>query len=219
MGGPGLRVSPELLRVVAELRRDREAGLCGDDAGERPAADEAAGPSFVVAGELAAAAEGEFVEKIDDADVADVECGEAFVGGEVEGIRNEAGRVVGGGLVEGVAVVESFGEGVGAAEGEAVAETAAKVDLECVVGADAFGEPRPGVGDGGVGFFCAGGNVEGAGRNWGSGERRADRGSRGWDHWWRWSGSAGFQVGKTAGHGEAGQITEGDSLASTPTSS
>src|ERR1700689_2531729 len=30
--------------VVAELRSDREAGLGGDDAGKRPASDEAAGP-------------------------------------------------------------------------------------------------------------------------------------------------------------------------------
>ena len=80
--------------VVAELRRDREAGLRGDDAGDGPAADQAAGPSFVGAAELAAAAKGEFVEKIDDADIADVEGGEAFVGGEIERIRNEAGGVV-----------------------------------------------------------------------------------------------------------------------------
>ena len=139
-----------------------------------PAADEAAGPSFVGAAELAAAAEGEFVEKIDDADIADVEGGEAFVGGEIERIRNEAGGVVGGGLVEGVAVVESFGESVGAAKREAVAEAAAKVYLQSVVGADAFGEPRPGVRDGGIGFFCADGNVEGAGGNGGACERRAD---------------------------------------------
>ena len=66
----------------------------------------------------------------------------------------------GGGLVEGVAVVESLREGVDAAQREAVAEAAAKVDLQRVVGADAFGEPRPGVGDVRDWLFCAGGNVE-----------------------------------------------------------
>src|SRR6201999_2141325 len=133
------------------------------------------GPAFIATGELTAATEGEFVEKIDDADVADIEGGEAFVGGEVERIRNEAGRIVGGGLVEGVAVVERFGEGVGAAEGEAVAEAAAEVDLKRVIGADAFGEPRPGVGDGGGGFGGAGGNVVGAGGDGRSGEWRTDQ--------------------------------------------
>ena len=120
--------------VIAELRCDREAGLGGDDAGDGPAADQAAGPAFVAAAELAAAAEGEFIDEIDDADVTDVEGGESFVGGEIERIRNETRCIVGGGLVYGVAVVEGFGEGVGAAQGQAVAEAAANVDLQGVAG-------------------------------------------------------------------------------------
>ncbi|HXM16794.1 MAG TPA: hypothetical protein VN933_16225 [Candidatus Eremiobacteraceae bacterium] len=145
-----------------------------DDAGKRPAADEAACPALVAAGELAAATEGEFVDKTDDADVADVEGGEAFVGGEIEWIRNEAGCVVGGGLVYGVAVVESFGEGVRAAERQAVTEAAANVDLQAVKGADSFGEPSPSVGEGGVGFLRVSRNVISARGNGRSGERRAD---------------------------------------------
>ena len=56
-----------------------------------------------------------------------------------------------------------------------MAEAAAKVDLQCVVGADAFGEPGPSVGEGGVGFLCVGGNVVGTGGDWRSSERRTDR--------------------------------------------
>ena len=57
----GIACVAGVARVVAELRRDRESGLRGDDAGERPTADEAAGPAFVGAGELAAATEGQFI--------------------------------------------------------------------------------------------------------------------------------------------------------------
>src|SRR5580704_7229078 len=161
--------------VVAELRRDRESGLGSDDARERPSTDQAAGPAFITAPELPAATERQLVENVDHPDVADVEGGKSFVGGEIERIRNQAGRVVGSGLIERVAVIERFGEGVGAAQDQAVAETAANIDLESVVTADAFGEPGPGVGDGGVGFGSAGRNVIGSGGDGRSSERRADQ--------------------------------------------
>jgi hypothetical protein len=159
-------------RVVAQLRSDGKSSLRGEDAGETPSTDEVIGETAVAVCVGLAAAERQIVENVDDAYMRDVESGEAFIGGEIEGIGRESRSIACGGLIHGVAIIEGFREGVNTAERKAVAEAAANVHLKSVVGTDAFGKPCPSVGEGWVGSRSSRGNVVAAGRNWSASERR-----------------------------------------------
>jgi len=127
--------------VVAELRREREAGLDSCDGAQRPAADGAVGEAVEVCTEAVVCAEGKIVSAVDGGEVADVAGGGAVVEFRVGRVHGEGGRV---GTDAGVpcgAVVEVLRPGVVAAELEAVGEAAVQVYLEGVVVADAAGDP------------------------------------------------------------------------------
>src|SRR5260370_1280397 len=158
-----------------------------------------------------ALAEGQSVQVIDDRGTLDIKGGESFVGAQIEGIGDQAGRVAGSRLVHGIAVVEDFRVGVNAAQGETAAEATAQIEVQRVIGTVATGEPRPGVRESGIGFGGSSRNVVGAGGEWGSGQRRAYRGTDGgadfgarWLPRVVWGGAIAEGVLQMVVHAEAG---------------
>ena len=81
------------------------------------------------------AAERQFVNCIDHGDVANVESGESFIRGEIQGIGHQARSIPRGRLVHGIAVIESLRERVNASHRKTAAEAPTQIHLQRVVGA------------------------------------------------------------------------------------
>src|SRR5215472_3211129 len=166
-------------RVVAELRREGESRLGGEDASYRPSADHPVAPFPKIARESLTPTERQGIERIHYRRMFHVKGRQTLVRSQIERIGDQAGSVARGGLVQGVAIVQSLCEGVDAAKGEAVAEALLQLCLQGVVGAVAAGEPRPGVGNARVGTGRLRRYVERSGGDGRSRQRRTDAKAQG----------------------------------------
>ena len=152
VGADGIAAVTGAGGVVAELRREGEAGGEADDGRDAPAGDEVLGEFVGVGEEGLAVADGQIVGGVGGEEVADVGGGGAVVEMRKGGDGDEGWRVGGDGGVPGGAVVEILGPGVVDAELQAVAEVVAQIHNEGVVVATAARPPGGGVGYGVVGL-------------------------------------------------------------------